>query len=467
MALLAGASALTSCARKETQPEAIPAGFERGASPDRIAYENLFRYFLEGFERHRSLLGARACYPGLPSRHGASIDQLEGFSRSAPLWGAWVRSGRPRVIPLSRGRMVDLVEEFRRGLIAGTDPTSDEYWGNIQDRDQRIVEASDIALSLWLFRDTVWADLPEPEKRRVVSWLRQVHGREVFDNNWHLFPVLVDAVLGSLGRANDPIGAAEHYARFKTFYRGDGWFSDGPGDVCDYYNAWGIHYLLYWLQQVDGSWDREFLSGVRTKFLSTYRYLIGPAGFPILGRSVCYRMAAPVPLVFGQETDPATVSPAEARRALDVTWTYFIQRGALHEGNVAQGYCGADPRVLDNYSGPASCLWSVRSLVVAFSFSEDAPFWQSSAGRLPVEKGSYQINLEPCGWRITGRRESLAIAIENLRSGKAGGAALVDYGLVRRVAGALLRKPFRPENREAKYDRKRYSSNEPFCGCRP
>jgi len=444
-----------------------PSGFEAGAAPDRIAYENLFRYFLEGFERHRSPLGARAFYPGLPSWHGKAIDGMEGFSRSAPLWGAWVRSGRPRVFRMSDGRTIDLADQFRRGLVAGTDPASGEYWGEIRDRDQRIVEASDIALSLWLLRDQVWTDLREEERERVVSWLRQVRGKQVWDNNWHLFPVLVDAVLRSLGREGDPTGSADHYARFRTFYRGEGWFSDGPGDVFDYYNAWGIHYQLDWLRQVDDSWDEEFLTGVRTKFLSTYRHLIGPAGFPILGRSVCYRMAAPAPLVFGQQTDPATVSPGEARRALDAIWTYFIQRGALHGGNVTQGYCAADPRILDNYSGPASALWSTRSLVAAFSFPEASAFWQTAAGELPVEKGSSRIDVEPIGWRITGSRESHAIAVEILRNQDAPDAPLAGYGLHRRVAGALLRRPFRPGNRKAMYGRRRYASDEPFCGCTP
>ena len=85
-------------------------------------------------------------------------------------------------------------------------------------------------------------------------------------------------------------------------------------------------------------------------------------------------MAAPSPLIFGQQTDPDEVPPAEARRALDATWSYFIQRDSLKGGNVTQGYCESDPRILDNYSGPASCLWALRSLILAYSMSSDSAF---------------------------------------------------------------------------------------------
>ena len=447
--------------------EALLAGFGPGRSPDRLSYENLFLYLLEGFERHRSPHGARAFYPGLPSGHGAAIDGLEGFSRSAPLWGAWVRSGRPRSVVLTTGRAVDLAAEFRRGLLAGTDPASEEYWGTVHDRDQRIVEAADIALSVWLFRSCVWDDLGAPEKERVAAWLGQVLGKEVWDNNWHFFPVLVDAVLRSLGREGDREGAARHTARILEFHRGEGWFSDGPGEVFDYYNAWGIHYALAWLGRIDPSWNPEFVAAVRSKFLAGYRYLIGPAGFPVLGRSACYRIAAPTPLVFGQETDPQVVSPAEARRALDAIWSYFVTRGALHGGNVTQGYFGTDARLLENYSGPASALWSTRSLIAAFSLPEGSSFWRSPAGALPVELASYEVELGPPGWKVTGDRESQTIQIEILANREAGDEPLEEPGALDRLVGTLFRTARRPGNRKAKYGRRFYRSDVPFCAGLP
>jgi hypothetical protein len=438
--------------------------FRKNIQPDQTNYDDLFRYFLEGFETYRSRNGAMAYYPGLASRHGRKADALEGFSRSAPMWGAWVNSGRARLIHLSNGT-VDLVSEFQRGLLAGTDPTSDEYWGDVSDLDQRIVEASDIALSLWLFRDDVWTNLSPKQKTQVASWLRQSEIHRVSDNNWHLFPVFIHAVLKSLGETRDQSDVSGHYDRFRQFYRGDGWFSDGPDQTYDYYNAWAIQYQLYWLQLVDPEWDRQFINTTRHEFLAKYSYLIGPQGLPILGRSICYRMATPAPLVFGQQTDPDEISSSEARRALDATWAYFIQRGALVNGNVSQGYCGPDARILDNYSGPASCLWSLRSLIVAYSLPRNSPFWRASGGLLPVERQSYSVHIPSTGWTITGDQATATIVIHKAAPRVAEAASLTDYDALHRMATALLWRPFRPENNDAKYGRGSYSSSDPFCGC--
>jgi hypothetical protein len=291
-----------------------------------------------------------------------------------------------------------------------------------------------------------------------------VEGKKVYDNNWHLFPVLVDAVLHSLNVTTERSGARRHYARIKEFYRGDGWFSDGPEEIFDYYNAWGIHYELFWLQQVEPGWDSQFIGPAQEQFLSTYKYLLGSKGFPILGRSVCYRMAAPAPLVFAQAWHSREVSPGEARRALDGMWAYFIQRGALRAGGVTQGYCGPDPRILDNYSGPASCLWALRSLIAAFYLPPGSAFWSAGPLPLPVERAGYTVRVRPARWTIVGNWNTGAIRVEKPGAGTVP-RPLEEYGLLRELAGTILSRPFRPANKAAKYASAVYDSAEPFCGC--
>src|SRR5207248_770688 len=97
---------------------------------------------------------------------------------------------------------------------------------------------------------------------------------------------------------------------------------------------------------------------------SSRRGLEEPCGRGQWRRSACYRMAAPVPLLL-EQFDAVHGQPGEARRALDATWEYFLQHNGAKDGNITQGYCGSDARVLDNYSGPASCLWGMRSLIAA------------------------------------------------------------------------------------------------------
>lgn len=450
------------------QAEVLLADFQSEDLLTEGAYENLFLYFVQGFQSHRSPGGASAAFPGWRSRNGEVADGMEGFSRMAPLWGAWVISGRPSTVRLLDGQLVDLNRLFQRGLLAGTNPANPEYWGNIGDFDQRVCEASDIALSVWLFRDSVWKKLSAEEQRQVVNWLQQVNGKQIADNNWHLFITFVNAVLHSLGHASDAQLARENYERFKQFYRGDGWFSDGPGRKFDYYNAWGIHYQLFWLQQVDPTWDSEFLNSARRQFVSAYAYLLTPNGLPILGRSICYRMAAATPLILAQGADTG-VDPGEARRALDVTWTYFIRHGSVRKGNVTQGYCDADERLVDNYSGPASCLWALRSLVVALFQPADSSFWTVPVRKLPVEVSDFSFVIDATGWTIRGERASGIVEIDmpelTSKPLRVGDPVLQDVSILDRMKSTITGKPHRPPNYAAKYERRKYLSNPAFCGC--
>jgi hypothetical protein len=434
--------------------------------PTSGAYEGLFRYFLNGFLTYRAPHGQAAYYPGLPSNHGARVDAMEGFTRFAPLAAAWLHSGRPARIQVAEGPAVDLPALIRDGILVGTDPGSPGYWGPIKDRDQRTVEAADVALTLWLTRDSVWKHFSPSEKGRIQRWLTDGLAREVSDNNWHLFPTFVSLVMRELGQPVDLAPALQHYARFKTFYRGDGWFSDGPGKVYDYYNAWAIHYQLYWIDQVSPTWDPHFIRSSRREFLESYKQLMGPSGVPIRGRSICYRMAAPAPLVFDYASSSSSTKAGEARRALDLTWTYFIRRGAVRAGTITQGYCGADKRLLDNYSGPASCLWSLRSLIPAFAIPAGDAFWQGARGSLPIDRGNYRARIASIGWTIVG---DAAAGTTALTADDSLPDSLTDVQSAPswlQLKSLVTGRPYRPLNTEAKYQRGTYQSEPPFCGCK-
>jgi hypothetical protein len=458
LAALMLAESVVSHQTAELRPdEKLLASFRGSSALSPADYDSLAIYFMQGFDKFKTPSGSAAAYPGLPSEHGEQVDEFEGFSRMAPLWAVWVASGRPAQIGNSGGEQIDLVAEFRRGLLAGTDKNSKSYWGEIGNNDQRIVEACDIALALWLSRDHVWEKFTPAEQKQVAAWLQQVNGKEVFDNNWHLFVVFVDAVLEKLGSVDNRAEALKHYLRLKQFYRGEGWFSDGPNDVYDYYNAWGIHYQLFWLQQVSPEWDKEFIDQARSQFVSSYRLLMTPAGFPILGRSVCYRMAAPAPLILNQ-FDRQHVNAAEARRALDTNWRYFIQHGGVKDGNITQGYCGSDPNILDRYSGPASCLWGLRSLIAALYLPRKSEFWQAAGGKLAVEQADVAVKIKSIGWRVRGYKKTGDVEIVPNHEPK--------NPFLQAESNKDPKKPLRPDNFQAKYGAAVYRSNPPFCGCK-
>ena len=444
--------------------EQLLTSFRCDAQISRTDYDDLFRYFVEGWHAYSLPARHAAAYPGYPSRNGKKDDQMEGFARVMPLFAAWIQSGREGQVRLPSGALVTLEEELERGLLAGTDPSADTFWGPMTtEYQQRVVEAADIALALWMVKDTLWADLRQDQRDRVASWLMQINRCKGVDNNWHLFYVLVDRVLNALGYEKAIPSSRKRYLRVKEFYLGSGWFQDGPDGPVDYYNAWGFHYLLFWIHEVDASWDPGFIPECQRAFLSSYKHLIGPNGVPILGRSIPYRIAVSAPLVLGQRDHPDVVNPGMARRALDVTWRYFIQHGAVRNGAITQGYFDTDLRVLDVYSGPASSLWSLRSLIAAVYQSHSSTFWTSDSSPLPVERESYTHHIGEAGWRVHGDKQSAAIVVEVLDNAPDARPELQSLGLKDRIKMiAYQNGRYRPDNHDAKYGRRYYRSDVPF-----
>lgn len=433
-------------------------------------YKHLFEYFLNGFIAHKSVGYSRAYYNGDPMVQGPEMASLEGFTRTAPLFAAWIYGQHGTQYTLKNGHSIDLVNLLRTGILNGTNPEHAEYWGAIHDHQQSIVEAADVALVLWLTREYIWATLEEKQKNNITAWLRQVNGKKIPDSNWHLFVIQVNVVLASLGQPYDAEVIQNSYQRIKSFYVGDGWFKDGDAEdrsTYDFYNAWAFHYHLQWINKIHPTLDETFIRESLQAFLSNYQYLIGTQGIPIMGRSACYRLAASAPLIFGQSIDQQSISSGVAKRSLDATWQYFIQQGALSDGNITQGYCGKDTKILEPYSGPASCLWSLRSLIVAFSQPIDNAFWQSQPQLLPIEISDYKKTIPAIGWTVIGNKKNADITIQvaanSLDKTK---LTLKEIGFYDRMMEIITQKSRRPKNYEVKYNLKEYSSSEPYCKCR-
>lgn len=440
----------------------IKYAFKRKTSsePPFVRYQALFDYFTYGFIKYRSPNGALVYYPGALSSKGRKINALEGFARYFPLAASWISGGNNNNVILDN-KKIDLVALLHEGIVAGTNTKNKEYWGNIKNRDQRIVEAADIALGLWISRDYIWKTFSSIEKKQIAIWLNQAMDKEFENNNWNLFPIIIHKSLESLGfnnKVNDK-RIAEAYINYKKqFYLGEGWFNDPPNGI-DYYNAWAIHYSLFWLDQIDPQFDPVFIRNTHKEFLEFYRYLFSENGFPIMGRSSCYRMAAPAPLVTGALIIPNEVSPGLAFRALDLTWSFFIKENSLQKGTVTQGYLEPDMSLLDSYSGAGSCQWSLRSLIVAFYVDNYITLWNSPEAKLPIEIDDFSVVNKSIGWRINGDNSTQTIELEILNNQEKNHPELIRYGLTNKIKEFIAHRPIRPNNHNALYNRHLYSTS--------
>jgi hypothetical protein len=253
-----------------------------------------------------------------------------------------------------------------------------------------------------------------------------------------------------------------HFHRIFDFYLGAGWFSDGVEGPIDYYNAWGFHYSLYWISEILSGRGCDVAAEALIEFVKYFKYFITLDGFPILGRSICYRTAVVAPLVAAGTAPWSDLDPGVSRRALWATWKHFIGRGALKRGVLTQGYWKKDLRLVDNYSGPASSLWGLRSLIIALAQPPCSTFWSAPMVPLPIEKGDFEFVIDPIGWRVTGDYADHDVTITVLANRGCESVRLSNYSLMRKISGCLANTPKRPPNIEAKYGLRRYSAKHPF-----
>ena len=195
-------------------------------------------------EQYRSVGKARV---KLAAANGAGFSeqaaQLEGFAR--PLW--LIGSLHAPSFKESRtlGNSSDIeTETWITGLRNGVDPASPEYWGDLIDFDQRMVEMESIAYTLLLAPEVFGFADDETARRNLINWLSQINSRAMPINNWRWFRVFVNLALTKvLGVNLEHVKGVldDDLATLDSFYLGEGWSSDGLWDderkQMDYYSG--------------------------------------------------------------------------------------------------------------------------------------------------------------------------------------------------------------------------------------
>ena len=134
----------------------------------------------------------------------------------------------------------------------GCDPSpgNEEYWGDVHDTDQRMVEVEILAYAL-LAAPTAFlgeenSNDPYDVKRRgdITRYLQSVNGKMFPQTNWLWFRVMANlALVKSCGVSYEELRTSmdADLKVLDSFYMGDGWASDGKwnenGRQMDYYSG--------------------------------------------------------------------------------------------------------------------------------------------------------------------------------------------------------------------------------------
>lgn len=134
---------------------------------------------LDALESHTSPGGARICLGYTGTHYDEAAAQLEGFSR--PIWGlASLLAGDGQYSGLYR---------WINGFDSGTNPDSAEFWGNMRDKDQRMVECSAIGFAIAVAKERLWDPLSDDAKTRFETWLGGMNDKQMPNTNWLWFRV--------------------------------------------------------------------------------------------------------------------------------------------------------------------------------------------------------------------------------------------------------------------------------------
>lgn len=311
--------------------------------------------------------------------HNEALALMEAFSR--PLWGLVPHAGG--------GGESDLWPTYLKGIINGTNPEHEEYWGEFVTQDQRMVEQAVFGLGLALAPHKLWDPLSELEKQQLFRWLNQINLVDHSNpNNWLMFTVLVNVGFKKVGMPYNQAIMDEYLEAIDTYYLGDGWYSDGKTDQRDYYVPFGMHYytLIYAKLMEHDDPERAKVYRERAKtFAEQFIYWFAEDGSSLpFGRSQTYRFAQVsfwCALVFAG-VEPFSLGVIKGIIMRHLRW-WFAQPIYTSDGLLSIGYAYPNLIMGESYNAPGSPYWGYKAFII-LDLPNDHPFWTAEEEPLPA-----------------------------------------------------------------------------------
>lgn len=378
-------------------------------------WEEVFFGLIKGVLASASAGGARIHLAGPQNRY----NQLEGFARSFIMVGPWLRTSKIGMITVA-GETINIARFYQQGLLAGTDPNHPEYWGEIGDRSQQLVECASLAWSLYLSQAHIWDQFSPIQKQQIASYLFQCTQVRSYRNNWLLFNVIVNTVLKLLGMPYAAKQIEENLRACNEMYLGDGWYQDGESNQIDYYNLWAFHYYhLIWVI-LDGD-SQPAIARVHRQRMSllmqNFRYFFaGDGSIPCFGRSAIYRFAYLGPIVLGQYLNCLGLDAGEVKTMCHLTMQFFGKHEILSDRHhLSLGYLRPCAAGLDAYSCGGSPYWAAKAFNI-FLLPESDPFWQTPEKPLVIHQQSFSIAIKSAGFLVIGNQQTGHVQLINQKS---------------------------------------------------
>ena len=318
----------------------------------------------------------------------ADVSHLEALGRSFNGIAPWLNLGDDTSREGEQRRAMRQL--IVKAITNAVNPSSPDYLPFDGPGTQPLVDAAFFAQGLLRSKDVIWPMLDSQTQQRIIDELKRSRKIRAWENNWLLFSATVEAALLQFTGECDFTKIKYALDRHNEWYKGDGWYGDGPSFHLDYYNSYVIQPMLVDVtaivkQNTDKGEEYATYGAMYDKYVkrmarlaAQQEMLISPEGtFPMLGRSCGYRYGAFQALAHSSllGTLPKGVSPAQVRSAL----TAVIKRQTVKtmfdsEGWLTLGFCGHQPDVAENYVSTGSA-YLCCFVFLPLGLPADAEFW--------------------------------------------------------------------------------------------
>lgn len=270
----------------------------------------------------------------------------------------------------------------------GVDPDAADYL-NFTRQSQPLVDAAFLAHGLLRAPTQLWGRLDSLTQKRLIHEFKSARIIKPHENNWLLFSAMVECALKVFAEEWEYDRVKYALDKHAEWYKGDGWYGDGPQFHLDYYNSFVIQPMLMQVLEIVAQHEpqeKEFLYKQTARFAryaEQQERLISPEGtYPPVGRSLAYRFGAFYALsdVAYRHMLPEKVAPSQVRSALTAVISRQLAAPGTFdaEGWLRPGFAGHQPSMGENYISTGS-LYLCSAVFIALGLPETDGFWADEA----------------------------------------------------------------------------------------
>ncbi len=316
------------------------------------------------------------------------VSYLEAVGRTICGIAPWLELGPDETEEgKQRAYFIDLVV---KGLKNGVNPQSPDHLMFDKRHSQPLVDAAFLAEGILRAPTQIWGRLDQQTRDWLVNEWKISRGIKPYECNWLLFASIVEAALLEFTGECDMERLVYGVNRFRNeWYKGDGWYGDGPAFHLDYYNSLVIHPMFTEVLRIMKKHNLEGADFLPTqeerhgRLAAQLERMISPEGsYPVTGRSIVYRFGS-----FHALSDaaylhllPADVSPAQVRCALTAVIKRQLAQPRTFDKNgwLRIGYTGSQIRMSEDYINTGS-LYLSSAVFLPLGLSAEDPFWAAPA----------------------------------------------------------------------------------------